>query len=112
VRGDADQMLAAMHDELANGYLSGFCQRIPQPGVAFVGFIAIRKQVIRLLEIAAVDFIEIDKPRHVDGVFGFELQSVNFLGLDENVVAPCVLIALDDFFFGNFFEAMLSLNAP
>jgi len=28
VRGDADQMLAAMHDELANSQLLALCERI------------------------------------------------------------------------------------
>ena len=44
----------------------------PQNGVPLVGFIAVRQKVVRLLEITAVDLIEIDKSRHVDGVLRFE----------------------------------------
>ena len=61
-----------MHDELADGDLLGFSEGIPQDGVAFIGFVTIRQKVIGLLEIAAVDLVPINEPRHVDGVLGFE----------------------------------------
>ena len=63
----------SMHDELSDCHLLGFGERIPKDGVAFVGFITIGQKVVRLLEVAAVDLVPIDKPRHVDGVLGFKL---------------------------------------
>ena len=44
-------------------------------------------------------------------MLGLKLQRVKFLRLDEDVVPLGVLIALDDFFFGDFLEAALGLNA-
>jgi hypothetical protein len=43
-------------------------------------------------------------------VLGLKLQRVKFLRLDEDVMFLGVLIALDDFFFGDFLEASLRLN--
>ena len=43
-----------------------------RPYVAFVSFVTIRQKVVGLLEVAAVDFVPINKPRHVYGVLGFE----------------------------------------
>ena len=110
MRGNADQVLAPVHDELADGDLLGFGEGIPKHGIAFVSFVAIRQKVIGLLEIAAVDFVPINEPRHVDGVLGLKLQRVKFLWLDKDVVPLGVLIALDDFFFGHFLEASVGLN--
>ena len=45
MRGDADQMLAPMHDELANGHLLRFGKGIAQHRVAFLRFITIGKNV-------------------------------------------------------------------
>ena len=73
MRGDADQMLAAMHDELPDCHFLRLGKRISQNRIAFIGLIAIWQKVVGLLEIAAVDLVEIDKPHHVDGVLGFEL---------------------------------------
>ena len=50
--------------------------------------------------------------RHVDGVLGLKLQRVKFLRLDEDVVPLGVLIALDDFFFGDFLEAAAPSRHP
>jgi hypothetical protein len=66
---------------------------------------------VRLLEIAAVDLVPVNEPRHVDSVLGLKLQRVKFLRLDEDVVPFGVLVALDDLFFGDFLEAALGLNA-
>src|SRR6476620_3838885 len=99
-----------MHDELADGDLLRFGEGIPKHGVAFVSFVTIRQKVIGLLEIAAVDLVPVNEPRHVDGVLGLKLQRVKFLRLDEDVVALGVLIALDDLFLGDFLEALLGLN--
>ena len=38
---------------------------------SFVCFVAIGKHLVRLLDMAAVDFVEIDKRFHVDGVLRF-----------------------------------------
>ena len=108
---DANQMLAAMHDELADRHLLGFGERVAQHGVTFVGFIAIWQKIVGLFEIAAVDLVQIDKRLHVDGVLGFEFQRVNLFGLDQDMVTLGVFIALDDFFLRNLFEALLGLNA-
>ena len=111
VSGYADQMFAAMHDELPDCHLLGLGERISKDSVTLVGFVTIRQKVVRLFEIATVDLVPINKPRHVDGVLGFEFKLVKFLGLNEDVVALGVLIALDDFFFGDFLEAALRFNA-
>ena len=73
VRGDADQMLTAMHDELAHGDLLALCQRIAEDDIAFVRVITIRQKIVGFLEIAKVDLVPINEPCHVDGVLGFEL---------------------------------------
>jgi hypothetical protein len=44
-------------------------------------------------------------------VLGFEFQLVQFLRLDENVMPLGVLVALDDFFLGNLFEALVRFDA-
>ena len=49
-----------------------FGKGIAEDGVTFVRFVTIRQKVIGLLEIAAVDLVPINEPRHVDGVLGFE----------------------------------------
>ena len=72
VRGNADQVLTAMHDKLADGDLLRFGEGIPEHGVTFLSFVAIWQKIVRLLKIAAVDLVPINEPRHVDGVRGFE----------------------------------------
>ena len=70
--GDADQVLAAMHDELTDCELLRFGERIAEDDVAFIGSVTIRQKVVGLLEIAAVDLVPINESRHVDGVLCFE----------------------------------------
>jgi hypothetical protein len=44
-------------------------------------------------------------------VLSFELQCVNLFRLDEDMVIFGLLVALNDFFFGDLLEALLGLNA-
>src|SRR5262245_47588450 len=104
-------MLAAMHDELAHRHLLSLSECVTEYRVAFVSLVAIRKQIVGLLEIAAVDLVQIDKGLHVDGVLGFEFERVKLLGLDQDMVAFGVLVALYDVFLGHLPEAVLGLNA-
>jgi hypothetical protein len=77
---NADQMLAAVHDELSDGDLLALCERIAEDDVTLISAVTIRQKVIGLLEIAAVDLVPINEPRHVD-VLGFELRSSSSSGL-------------------------------
>ena len=61
-----------LHDELTDGDLLRFGKSTPKHDVAFVSFVTIRQKVVGLLEVAAVDFVPINKPRQVYGVLGFE----------------------------------------
>ena len=72
MRGDADQMFSAMHDELSDGDLLRFGKSISKDSVALVGLVTIRQKVVGLFEIAAVDLVPVNEPRHVDSVLGFE----------------------------------------
>lgn len=72
--------------------------------IALVRFVSIRQQIVRLLEIASVDLRSIYEAHEVNCVLGFELELVNFLRMNEDVMAFGVLIALHDFFFRDFRE--------
>src|SRR5262245_47055960 len=48
---------------------------------------------------------------HVNGVFGFELEVIKLLRLDQNVMPFGVFIALDDFLVGHFDKVISVPNA-
>src|SRR4029079_2827843 len=73
VRSDPDKMLATMHDELPDCRFARPSKRVSQNSIAFIDLIAVWQKVVRLLEITGIDLVEIDKPRHVDGVLSFQL---------------------------------------
>jgi len=67
-----------------------------QDGVALVGHVPVGHQVVRRFEKARVDGILVDETRELDGLLGFELELVDLLGVDQDVFALLVFVALDD----------------
>jgi hypothetical protein len=50
LRGDADKMLATMHDELPDCRFARPSKRVSQNSIAFIGLMAVWQKVVRLLE--------------------------------------------------------------
>ena len=78
-RLERDDVALAAQDELPDADLVGLVQRLHHDGVAFLGGIAIGKEVIGLLEIAGVDRRRIDEAHELDGLLALELQLVDLL---------------------------------
>ena len=51
-------------------------------GIAFVGLIAVRYEVIGLLPIAGINLVFVHEAHHVDGVLGFKFEVINLLRVD------------------------------
>ena len=80
-------------------------------GIALVSLITIGNEVIGLLPIAAVDLVLVYEAHHVDGVFGFELEVIDLLWIDENVLPFGVLVAFDDFLVWHLGEGVTIVDA-
>jgi hypothetical protein len=66
-------------------------------GIALVRLVTVWHKVIRLLPIAAVDFVLVYEARHVDCVLGLKLEVIDLLWIDQDVLPFGILIAFDDF---------------
>src|SRR5205823_14639607 len=91
---DRDDPLLAANDDLADRDLAGIPQGFADHPVAFLGDAAVRDQVIGRVEIDRVDVI--DKFDDVDRVGGFEPQPLQIVGIDGDIAALFVFVALDD----------------
>jgi hypothetical protein len=95
-RLDGDDVAVAAQDELADADLAGVLQRLLDDDVAFVGKLAVGQEVIGRLVIAVVDRILVDEANELDGLLRLELQIVDLLGIDQDIFALLVFVALDD----------------
>ena len=80
-------------------------------GIALVGLVPIRHEVVGLLPIASVYLLLVHEAHHVDYVLGLELEVINFLWVDEDVLTFGVLVAFDDFLICHFGKAVTVVNA-
>ena len=60
MRLDADQMLAPIHDELADGDLASLLHRFADDGIALVRLVTVGDKVVGLLPKATVDLRFVD----------------------------------------------------
>ena len=95
-----------MHYHLPDSDLAGLFQSITDDRIGLVGLVPIGQKIVGLFVVTAVDLDLVNEAHHVDGVLGFQLQLLNFFGVDQNVMPLGVLVALDDFLFGNLGEGV------
>ena len=100
-----------MHDELTHGNLAGLFQSITDDRIGLVGLVPIGQKIVGLFVVTAVDLDLVNEAHHVDGVLGFQLQLLNFFGVDQNVMPLGVLVALDDFFLRDLGEGVTVSHA-
>ena len=107
----ANEMASTTHDHLANGYLLGLLQGFADDGVTLIGIVTVRREIVGLLPIAAIDLGGVHEAHHVDSVLCLQLQIVNLFGPEENVLSLAMLVAPNDFVLWDFLEAGLGRNA-
>ncbi len=84
------------HGHLAESDLLLARQRIAHDDEAFRRDIALGRHVIGLVDEAQVDVAFVDELHEVDRVLAFELDRVEFVGLENDVGVAFDLVALDD----------------
>ena len=98
----------AAHDDLAQAQAPFLLQRGMDHPVAFFGKLVFRHDVIGPLVIARVDFLQLDELLEVQRFLAFELDCIQFLGLQRDVGVFGNLIGLDDIVLIN----LISISLP
>jgi len=94
---DSRDVLALAEHDGSNGDPAGIVQRITEQSIRFDAGLAVRLEIVRLIEVQIGDFTRRDEGADVERLSGRHSGLLEILIGHDNILALLVLIALHDF---------------